>query len=127
LDRCSPSTDKAGRYDGRSFGAVMDAREFFQKVVVPRYTKLVLLRRRRPMPRPLLCPICKSAVQGLDRTGDATGYTCPTHGNFKVVDTVFAEAKAKDCAREQWEAALDKAEERAEPDSWPLILVDDFY
>jgi hypothetical protein len=46
------------------------------------------------MPRPLLCPICKSAVQGLDRTGDATGYTCPTHGNFKVADTVFAEAKA---------------------------------
>jgi hypothetical protein len=106
----------------------MDAREFFQKVVVPRYTKFVLRRRSRPMPRPLLCPVCKSAVQGLDRTGDATGYTCPTHGNFKVADTVFAEAKAKakDYTREQWEAALDKAEER-EPEGWPLIIVDDFF
>jgi hypothetical protein len=102
----------------------MDAREFFQKVVVPRY-----FRRRwsRPLPRPLLCPICKSAMQQLDRTGDATGYACPTHGNFKVADSVFAKAKAKDYTREQWEAALDKAEERAEPEGWPLVITDDFF
>jgi hypothetical protein len=102
----------------------MDAREFFQKVVVPRY-----FRRRwsRPLPRPLLCPICKSAVQQLDRTGDATGYACPTHGNFKVADSVFAKAKAKDYTREQWEAALDKAEERAELEGWPLVITDDFF
>jgi hypothetical protein len=102
----------------------MDAREFFQKVVVPRY-----FRRRwsRPLPRPLLCPICKSAVQELDRTGDATGYACPMHGNFKVAETVFAEAKAKDYTREQWEAALDKAKERTESDSWPLVITDDFF
>jgi hypothetical protein len=39
------------------------------------------------------------------------------------------EAKAKDYTREQWEAALDKAERRAEPDEneLPLIIVDDFY
>jgi hypothetical protein len=81
-----------------------------------------------PLPRPLLCPICKSpATQELDRTGDATGFHCPTHGNFKVADTVFAEAKVKDCTPEQWEAALDKAEQRAEPDAWPLIITDDFY
>ena len=79
------------------------------------------------MPRPLLCPICKSpVVQQLNRTGDAIGYACPTHGNFKVADTVFAEAKAKDYTREQWEAALDKAKER-EPESWPLIITDDFF
>jgi hypothetical protein len=66
-------------------------------------------------------------VQELDRTGDATGYACPTHGNFKVADTVFAEAKAKHYSREQWEAALEKAEERAEPESWPLIITDDFF
>jgi hypothetical protein len=48
------------------------------------------------------------------------------HGDFKVADTVFAEAKAKNYARDEWEAALDKAEERVEPDEWPLILVDDF-
>jgi hypothetical protein len=66
------------------------------------------------MPRPLLCPICKSAVQELDRTGDATGYACATHGNFKVTDTVFAEQRAKDYTREQWEAQ-GKAENEAAP------------
>jgi predicted RNA-binding Zn-ribbon protein involved in translation (DUF1610 family) len=62
----------------------------------------------------LVCPICKSSAQELPRTGDATAYHCPRHGNFKVADTVFAEAKAKDYTREQWEAALDKAKERTE-------------
>jgi hypothetical protein len=75
----------------------------------------------------IVCPICKSSAQELPRTGDATGFHCPTHGDFKVTDTVFAEAKTKDYTREQWEAALDKAEQRAEPDEWPLIVVDDFY
>jgi hypothetical protein len=76
-----------------------------------------------------VCPICNSSAQELPRTGDASGFHCPTHGEFKVADTVFAEAKAKakDYTRDQWEAALDKAEERAEPDAWPLIVTDDFY
>ena len=69
------------------------------------------------------CPICKSSTQELPRTGDATVH-CPTHGDFKVADTVLA--KAKDYTRDQWEAALDKAEERMEADEWPLIIVDDF-
>jgi membrane-bound lytic murein transglycosylase B len=64
----------------------------------------------------LMCPICNSSAQELPRTGDATGYRCPTHGDFKVADTVFAEAKAKAKAkgytREQWEDALEKAEQR---------------
>ena len=73
----------------------------------------------------VVCPICKSSVQELPRTGDATGFHCPTHGDFKVADSVFAE----DYTREQWEAALDKAEQRVEPDEdeLPLIIVDDFY
>jgi len=77
----------------------------------------------------VVCPICKSSAQELPRTGDATGFQCPTHGAFKVADTVFAEANAKDYTRDQWEAALDKAEQRAEPDEneLPLIIVDDFY
>jgi hypothetical protein len=48
------------------------------------------------------------------------------HGYFKVADTVLAETKAK-YKRGQWESALDKAEERAEPGELPLIMVDDFY
>jgi predicted RNA-binding Zn-ribbon protein involved in translation (DUF1610 family) len=74
-----------------------------------------------------VCPICKSSAQELPRTGDATGFHCPEHGDFQVADTVFAEAEAKDYTREQWEAALDKAEGRTEDDAWPLIIVDDFY
>jgi hypothetical protein len=78
------------------------------------------------MPRPLLCPICKSAVQELDRTGDATGYACATHGNFKVGDSVFAEQRAKDYTREQWEAALRKAKQRTKPGEMPVIKSYDF-
>ena len=73
-----------------------------------------------------VCPICRASAQKLPRTGDATAFHCPLHGDFKVADTVFAEAKAKDHTRDEWEAALDKAEERTKPDAWPLILVDDF-
>ena len=61
---------------------------------------------------------------------DAAAFHCPTHGDFKVADAVFAKANAEDYTREQWEAALDKAEQRAEPDEGPLIpliIVDDFY
>jgi hypothetical protein len=54
-------------------------------------------------------------VQELNRTGDAIGYACATHGNFKVADTVFAEGRAKDYTREQWEAALRKAKQRTKP------------
>jgi len=79
----------------------------------------------------MTCPICKSSAQELP-TGYATAFHCPTHGDFKVADTVLAKAKAKakDYTREQWETALDKAEQRAEPDepeAWPLIITDDFY
>ena len=74
-----------------------------------------------------VCPICKTSAQEFSRTRDATGFHCPTHGDFKVADSVLA--NAKNYTREQWEAALDKAEQRAEPheDGWPLIIVDDFY
>ena len=72
----------------------------------------------------VICPICKSSAQEPPRTSDATAIHCPTHGEFKVADTVLGKANH---TREQWEAALDKAEQRAEPDAWPLIITDDFY
>jgi len=53
-------------------------------------------------------------------------YACATHGNFKVTDTVFAEQRAKDYTREQWEAALRKAKQRTKPDQWPVINSNDF-
>jgi len=65
-------------------------------------------------------------VQELDRTGDATGFDCETHGNFKVADTVFGEGRAKDYTREQWEAALRKAKQRTKPGEWPVIKSSDF-
>jgi sarcosine oxidase delta subunit len=77
---------------------------------------------------PPVCPICKSPAQKeLDRTGDATGYHCAVHSDFKVADSVFAEAETKGYTPAQWKVALDKAEQRAEPDEWPLIITDDFH
>ena len=78
------------------------------------------------MARPLLCPICKSAVQELDRTGGATGFDCETHGKFKVADTVFKDGRVKNYIRAQWEAALHKARQRTKPGEWPVIKGSDF-
>jgi hypothetical protein len=69
-----------------------------------------------------VCPICNPSAQELPPSGEATVH-CPTHGDFKFADTIFCE----DYTRKEWEAALDKAKQRAEPDEWPLIIVDDFY
>jgi hypothetical protein len=80
----------------------------------------------REMPRPLLCPICKSAVSELDRTGDATGFDCETHGKFKVANTVFKEGRVKNYTNEQWAAALRKAKQRTKPGEWPHIITGDF-
>jgi hypothetical protein len=76
----------------------------------------------------VVCPICKSSAQEHLHTGDAAAFHCPTHGDFKVADTVLAKAE-EDYTQEQWEAALDKAKQRAEPDEdeGPLIIVDDFF
>jgi hypothetical protein len=80
----------------------------------------------REMPRPLLCPICKSSAQELPRTGDATGFHCATHDAFKVADSVFVEQRIKNYTSEQWEAALRKAKQRTQPGKWPRIIRDDF-
>jgi hypothetical protein len=75
------------------------------------------------------CPICNPSAQELPRTGDVTGFHCPTHRDFEVANTVFEEEGGKDCTRKEWEAALDKAKQRAEleEEEWPLIITDDFY
>ncbi len=73
----------------------------------------------------LVCPICKSPAQELDRTGDATGFHCTEHGSFKVADTIFGVQSAKDYTRQQWEAALGKAKLRTKGE-WPVIRSYDF-
>ena len=70
----------------------------------------------------LLCPICKSVAQELDRTGDATGFHCATHGKFKIADTIFPE----DYTRQQWEVALKKAQLRTKQGEWPIVRIRDF-
>jgi hypothetical protein len=75
---------------------------------------------------PLVCPICNSVAQELDRSGDANGFYCPTHSAFKVADTVFAEHWTKDYTGPQWEAALRKAKRRTKQGEWPLINSRDF-
>ena len=74
------------------------------------------------MPRPLLCPICKSAVHEFDRSiRDATGFDCEAHGKFEVADTVFKDGRVKNYISAQWEAALYKARERMKEGEWPVI------
>jgi hypothetical protein len=77
------------------------------------------------LPITTVCPICNPSAQELPRPGDATSFDCPTHGNFKVDNSVFAEEGAEDYTR----AALDKAKQRMEPDEeeGPLIITEDFY
>ena len=71
-----------------------------------------------------ICPICKSEVKALDKTGDADGFDCLHHGRFKVSSTTFA-TKAN-ASRDQWEAALKRAKAR-QPSEWaPLIQSTDF-
>ena len=74
----------------------------------------------------LLCPICKSVAQELDRTGDATGFDCETDGKFKVADTVFAERRVRNCTNAQWEAALRNAKQRTKAGERPVIKSSDF-
>ena len=85
--------------------------------------QLLLLRKPETF-MTVVCPICKSPAQEHLHTGDAAAFHCSTHGDFKVADTVFA----KDYTRDEWEAALNKARQRAEPEEneLPLIVVDDF-
>jgi hypothetical protein len=73
-----------------------------------------------------VCPICKTSARELP-AGDATAFHCLTHGDFKVAKAVFAEAKAKRYSPDHWEAALNNADQRADGDEEPLIIVDDFY
>jgi hypothetical protein len=73
---------------------------------------------------PLLCPICKSPAQELPRTGDATAFRCVIHNNFKVADAVLR--RAEEYTRVQWEIALRKAKQRAEPGRSPVIRKGDF-
>jgi hypothetical protein len=72
-----------------------------------------------------VCPICKSQARPLDRTGDATGFRCEKHGNFKVAGSVFA-TPTKDATPEQWEAALKRAKKRTVPGEWPVVTTYDF-
>ena len=69
-----------------------------------------------------LCPICNAPAEELDRTGDATGFQCATHGKFKIADTIFPE----DYTRQQWEVALKKASLRTKQGEWPIVRIRDF-
>jgi hypothetical protein len=72
-----------------------------------------------------ICPICKSEVKLLDRTGDFTGYDCGEHGRFRVAGSVFATPSLIGASRKKWEAALVSVKKR-DPDAWaPLITSDD--
>ena len=60
----------------------------------------------------------------LPRTGDADGFNCPLHGQFKVFGSVLG--MLTDASRAEWENALAKAKVRTKPGEIPLIEVSDF-
>lgn len=68
------------------------------------------------------CPICGSKAKLLDKTGDGTGFDCPTHSRFKVADSVVQSAYT----HEQWEAALKRAKSRTRPGGSPIITTNNF-
>jgi hypothetical protein len=72
---------------------------------------------------PFVCPICKSPAQQLPSIGEAA-FRCVIHNNFKVADAVLR--RAEEYTRVQWELALRKAKQRAEPGQWPVIRRGDF-
>jgi len=71
---------------------------------------------------PLDCPICNSPALDLPHIGDATGFHCPTHGKFKVADTIVLDGYT----RQQWEVALKKAQLTTKQGEWPLVRLGDF-
>lgn len=73
-----------------------------------------------------VCPICGSSTEELPRTGDAEGYDCPQHGQFKVSDTALRSEPTKSAGRSEWEDALKKAKDRTKAGELPTITTYDF-
>jgi hypothetical protein len=74
----------------------------------------------------VICPICKTKAQPLDKVGDAAGFECATHERFRVVDSVFAIPALCEAPREKWEAALRRAKQRQPGERAPMIETYDF-
>ena len=71
----------------------------------------------------LVCPICKTVAQELNRTGDATGFYCTIHGHLKVADTIAVDEYY---TRAEWEVALRAAKHKAGEGEWGIIRPGDF-
>jgi hypothetical protein len=71
-----------------------------------------------------VCPICGLNAGELPKTGDSEGYDCPRHGRFKVSGTVLGSTLSKSVG--QWEAALQRAKDRAKVGDLPILTTNDF-
>jgi hypothetical protein len=72
----------------------------------------------------LECPICREPAKPIDNRPDTTGFDCVNHDKFYVTGTALEEDADK--PRQEWEAALKRAKERAELGEWPTINSYDF-
>ena len=73
------------------------------------------------------CPICQSAAEEIEQGFfDGKTFRCPKHNDFQVSDTVLSNPALMAAARNQWEAALIKATNRADAGARPRIFTDDF-
>ena len=74
----------------------------------------------------LVCPICRTKAQPLDKIGDATGFECMNHGRFRVSRTVLDTPALVAKPMQEWEVALKRAKAR-QPEEWaPMIETGDF-
>ena len=72
----------------------------------------------------IVCPVCQSEAEPLDKTGDSEGFDCTRHGRFKVAGTALI--TKTEASREQWESALKRAKDRTEAHLWSVITTEDF-
>ena len=73
------------------------------------------------------CPICKSDAEEIELGFfDGKTFRCPKHNVFQVSDTVLSDPSRMGAARNQWEAALIKATNRADAGARPRIFTNDF-
>jgi hypothetical protein len=72
----------------------------------------------------LICPICGEKAKPIDNKTDTTGFDCVNHDKFYVTGTALEEDANR--SKQEWEVALKRAKEHAEPGEWPIINSYDF-
>ena len=75
-----------------------------------------------------ICPICKITASEIQKDFFfGKTYRCPRHKEFDVMAQVLESSTHMKASSNEWEAALERASEKATNRSRPLIRLFDFY